>query len=146
MQSEAIIEKGIVLKAENGLAEIALLETGSCEECSAKIFCKPSENKDSKVLEVSDPYGVQIGDEVQVQISGGAILKASAMLYGVPLLLIILGIILGMEIFAGTSLPELFSFLFGIGLTGLYISGLLLFSKNRFTKQKLPQITFVKRQ
>jgi hypothetical protein len=51
-----------------------------------------------------------------------------------------------MEIFAGTSLPELFSFLFGIGLTGLYISGLLLFSKNRFTKQKLPQITFVKRQ
>lgn len=145
MQNENIIEKGIVLKAENGQAEIALIETGSCEECSAKIFCKPSEKSDSKILEVSDPFGVQPGDEVQIEINGGDVLKASVMLYGVPLILIILGIIIGMELFANTSLPELFSFLFGLGLTGLYVSGLFLLSKIKLTKPKLPSIIFVKK-
>ena len=145
MNQENIIEKGIVLNAKDGHAEIALIESGGCEECSAKIFCKPSEKSDTKILEVNDPIGVEVGDEVQIEISGTAVLKASVMLYGVPLILIILGIILGMELFVNTSLPELFSFLFALGLTGLYVSGLLLLIKIKLTKPKLPHITFVKR-
>ena len=145
MQSEAIIEKGIVLKAENGHAEIALLEEGSCEECSAKIFCKPSEKNDSKILEVDDPFGVQPGDEVQIQIAGEEVLKASFLLYGMPLILIIAGILAGMSIFESSALAELFSFIFGIGLTALYFSGIFLLRKIKQTKPKLPQITFVKR-
>ncbi len=145
MQSETIVEKGIVLKTDKGYAEIALIEEGSCEECSAKIFCKPAEKKDSKILEVEDPFGVQPGDEVQIQIAGEAILKASFLLYGMPLILIILGIISGISFFAETALPELFSFLFGIGLTALYFSGIFLLRKLKHTKPKLPRITFVKR-
>ena len=145
MQSEAIIEKGIVLNSSEGLAEIALIETGSCEECSAKIFCKPSETKDSKIIEVNDPFGVVPGDEVQIEIAGSDVLKASAMLYGVPLVLIILGIVAGMEMFSAAQTPELFSFLFSAGLAGAYLGGLVLFSKTKLNKPKLPQITFVKR-
>ena len=145
MQSENIIEKGIVLSAENGHAEIALLEEGSCEECSAKIFCKPSEKSDSKILEVDDPFGVKPGDEVLIEINGGVILKASFLLYGMPLIMIIIGIVSGMSIFESTSLPELLSFIFGIGLTALYVSGLFLIKKIKHIKPKQPQITFVKR-
>ncbi|HET54467.1 MAG TPA: hypothetical protein ENN33_04550, partial [Ignavibacteria bacterium] len=87
MQNESIIEKGIVLSAADGHAEIALIQTGSCEECSAKIFCKPSEKKDTKIIEAEDPYGVQPGDEVQIEIAGTDILKASFMLYGMPLII-----------------------------------------------------------
>lgn len=145
MQSESIIEKGIVLSAGDGHAEIALIQTGSCEECSAKIFCKPSENKDSKIIEVEDSFGVKAGDEVDIQIKGSDVLKASFMLYGMPLILILFGIILGMSIFNGTSSPELFSFLFSIGITALYFSSILLINKIKHTKPRLPQITFVKR-
>lgn len=145
MQNETIIENGIVISAGDGQAKIKLIETGACEECSAKIFCKPSEKKDSKILEVNDPFGVRIGEEVQIEISGGEVLKASALLYGIPLILILLGVMLGAVIFKGTSLPELFSFLFGIGLTAIYVSGLFLLKKIKHTKPKLPQITFVKR-
>jgi len=145
MQNESIIEKGIVLSAADGHAEIALIQTGSCEECSAKIFCKPSEKKDTKIIEAEDPYGVQPGDEVQIEIAGTDILKASFMLYGMPLIIILLGIILGMSIFNGTSLPELLSFLFSVGITALYFSVIFLINKIKHAKPKLPQITFVKR-
>ena len=145
MQSETIIEKGIVLSATNGHAEIALIETGACEECSAKIFCKPSENKDSRILEVEDSFGVQVGDEVDIEIKGSDVLKASFMLYGIPLILIIIGIMTGMEVFQNSKLPELLSFIFGVGLNVIYFSGFFFFNKINLTKAKLPQITFVKR-
>jgi len=145
MQNESIIEKGIVLSAADGHAEIALRQTDACEECSAKIFCRPSEKKDTKIIEAADSYGVQPGDEVQIEIAGTDILKASFMLYGMPLILILLGIILGMSIFNGTSLPELLSFLFSIGIMALYFSSILLINKIKYTKPKLPHITFVKR-
>lgn len=145
MYNENIIEKGIVLSTKDGYAEIALMQTGSCKECSAKIFCKPSGKTDTKILEVSDPFGVKPGDEVQIQIDGSDVLKASVLLYGVPLLLIVFGIIVGMSLFPRTLIPELLSFLFGLGLTTLYISGLFLIKKIKHTKPNLPQITFVKR-
>ena len=145
MYEESIVEKGIVLSAQRGLAEIALLETESCEACSAKLFCKPSSKDDTKVLEVSDPYGVLPGDEVQIKIAGRAVLKASVMLYGFPLLLIITGILTGMYLFSSTSLPELFSFVLGLGLTSVYVGGLFLIKKIKKSRPVLPQIVFVKR-
>lgn len=145
MQSESIIEKGIVLSSADGHAEIALIQTGSCEECSAKIFCKPSEKKDKKIIEVDDPFGVKVGDEVQIEIAGAEIFKASFTLYGMPLLLILVGIIIGMSIFSNTSFPELFAFLFSIGITAFYFSSILLINKIKHNKPRLPQITFVKR-
>lgn len=145
MQREAIIEKGIVISSGNGHAEIALIQTGACEECSAKIFCKPSEKSDSKILEVEDPFGVKTGDEVDIEIKGSDVLKASFMLYGIPLILIIFGIVIGMDFFQNTKLPELLSFLFGIGLNALYFGGFFLLEKNKQMPPTVPQITFVKR-
>lgn len=145
MLNESIKEKGIVITTKKGFAEIALIEAGSCEECTAKIFCKPSDVSDTKILEVSDPFGVQPGDEVEIRISGSAVMKASMILYGIPLIMILTGILLGMSIFKNTSLPEVFSFLFGLGLTALYVSLLFLFKRVRTAKPNLPRITFVKR-
>lgn len=145
MKNEAVIEKGIVLKAGDSRAEIELIDEGNCKECSARIFCKPSEKKKSKILEVEDPYGVLPGDEVKIQIAGETILKASFFLYGVPLILIIVGILFGIKLFANSFSPELFSFLFGISLTALYYSSIFLLKKIKPAQPKLPQITFVKR-
>ena len=144
MINESIKEKGIVVTTKKGTAEIALIESGSCEECTAKIFCKPSNVSESKIIEVSDPFGVNPGDEVEIQIAGTAVMKAS-ILYGVPLALILAGIMIGMSLFKNTSMPEVFSFLFGLGLTALYISSLFLLKRAKSIKPNLPKITFVKR-
>ncbi|MFH1526476.1 MAG: hypothetical protein ABIG69_07460 [Bacteroidota bacterium] len=45
MVEEEIIEEGLVIKSENGIAEIQLRETKECEECTAKLFCKPGGEK-----------------------------------------------------------------------------------------------------
>ena len=67
MNSEELIEEGIVIKVDKGTAEIAIIEKGECSECSAKVYCSPTEGNKKK-LKVSDPYGVKPGDRVKVKI------------------------------------------------------------------------------
>jgi len=143
MQKEKIIEKGIVLSASDGTARIMLDESGKCEECSAKIFCKPAGSIDAKILEVEDSYGVKAGDKVDIEVIGSDIFKASVMLYGIPMIILIVGILLGMSIFNGLSLKELFAFLFASGLTLVYAVILLVLNKLKPLKQNLPKITSV---
>ncbi len=143
MQKEKIIEKGIVLSASDGTARIMLDESGKCEECSAKIFCKPAGSIDAKILEVEDSYGVKAGDKVDIEVIGSDIFKASVMLYGIPMIILIVGILLGMSIFSGLSLKELFAFLFASGLTLVYAVILLVLNKLKPLKQNLPKITSV---
>ncbi|MCO6473269.1 MAG: SoxR reducing system RseC family protein [Melioribacteraceae bacterium] len=143
MQKETIIEKGIVISASGGRAKIMLDESGKCEECSAKLFCKPAGSKDAKILEVEDSLGVNTGDSVNIEIIGSDILKASVMLYGVPMIILILGILFGMSIFSGSSLKELCAFLFASGLTIVYAGILLVFNKIKPLKQNLPKIITV---
>ena len=142
---EELIEEGIVLKSNDGIAEIALLENDNCEECSAKLFCKPQEGE-TKILTVSDPLGSLPGDEVRISVEGGAVLKATLLLYGLPLLLLILGILLGMNLFTYSKLPELYSFFFGLSLTAVYFGIVYFFSIKKGSSKSLPKIVFVKKR
>ncbi len=143
MRAEEFIEDGIVLSVENGYAEVALRQSDACEECTAKIFCKPGA-EDSKKLKVVDPYGAKPGDSVKVAVPGAAVLKATIMLYGIPLVILVLGLFLGLEMFATTSVPEFYAFLLSIGMIAVYVGGLLLFSKGKTSENKA-KILYIKR-
>ena len=117
MYNEQIIEKGIVEKVENGFAEIRLRETGECEECSAKIICKTKDDSTRKINAI-DPFGVKPGDEISVSIPGKGLGISALVIYGMPLVLLLLGILIGMSIFESNR--ELQSSLMGIGLAALY--------------------------
>ena len=56
MYAEELIEEGIVTEVQNGIAVISVIQSDSCEECSAKIFCH-TEN-DARNVTAKDPYGV----------------------------------------------------------------------------------------
>lgn len=143
MNKEILYQEGIVLSCGEKSAEIALLENGACEECTAKLFCKPSD-KNQKTFSVSDPFGVRPGDEVRISISGSSVLKVSFLLYGVPLILLIVSIFAGLSFFQQNALKELLSFLIGLAVTGIYFFFFLKFSsfkKNAFEK---PKIDFVR--
>jgi sigma-E factor negative regulatory protein RseC len=139
MYTEELYEEGIVKEAKNGIAVINIRDSESCNECTAKIYCKPDKSE-GRSLTVRDPYGVHPGDKVRVVIRGSKILSASFRLYGIPLALLLLGILIGMELFETNK--ELYSSLLGVGLVSLYALVLFLFSR----KEKIssyPEIVFI---
>lgn len=143
MMKEELVEEGVVLKTENGFAEISLNNSESCHDCSAKLLCNPT-NDTARTVKVEDPYGVKEGDIVRISITGGTVLKATFQLYGIPWLLLLLGIISGYFLFEGTALHELYSFLTGAVLMGAYYGFLKMQSPSK-GNINIPKIIFVKR-
>ena len=37
---EELIDEGIVIQSQEGIAEVAVLPSENCQECNAKLFCK----------------------------------------------------------------------------------------------------------
>ena len=139
MYKEELYEEGIVKEAKDGIAIISIQNSDKCEECTAKIYCKPG-SSEGRSLTVRDSYGVHPGDKVRIVIKGSKILSASLMLYGVPLILLLAGIFIGLEIFQTNM--ELYSSLFAMGLVFIYMLFMLLFRR----KEKItsyPEIVFV---
>jgi len=140
MYTEELVEEGIVTEAANGVATIAVINSESCEECSAKIFCHTENNV--RNVTAKDPYGVKAGDKVQISIKGRNVVAASFLLYGLPLVLLIVGIFVGMNHFKDNS--ELISACIGLSLVGFYFLSLYLLSNYKRNKNKfLPRIIFV---
>ncbi len=145
MEHEELLEDGIVIESENGQAEISLIKTDNCEECHAKLFCKPKSDN-TKILRVSDPFGVKPGDEVKISVAGSTIFKVSMILYGIPLFLLIAGVFLALEIFPQNHFLELYSFLTGLSFAGIYYLIIFLFSESFSKTRFMPRITYVKRK
>lgn len=143
MNEEFLVEEAVVLSLQNGFAEVSVLPNNACDDCSAKIICSP-DNNNRNLLRVDNSLGAKVGDNVKIQIKGKSILFESFNLYGIPLIILIIGILLGMFLFAGYRLIELYSVLFGIGLISLYYFFLFTYNKSRKI-QILPKIVFIKR-
>ena len=138
MNSEQIHEEGIVIEAKNGKAKVELLTSDACEECTAKIICKPKD-ENANILEVSDSLGVKPGDRVTINIEGSDILKASLKLYGIPLFLVVAGIILGSEVLK----DDMLGIIMGMGSATIYYFGLYFVWKGS-EKEVMPSIISVK--
>ncbi|HSW55044.1 MAG TPA: SoxR reducing system RseC family protein [Ignavibacteriaceae bacterium] len=142
MYTEELYEEGIVKEAKNGIAIIRIQDSEKCGECTAKIYCKPGRS-DERSLTVRDPYGVHPGDKVRVVIKGSKILSASFLLYGIPVIILISGLLIGMQIFNNNK--ELFSTLLSFGFISIYMFFVFIFSKrNTQNASSYPEITFVK--
>ncbi len=143
MRGEDIFEDGIVLSADGGRATVAVALGDGCEECTAKVFCSSSETKQNTV-EVRDPFGVHSGDQVRIVVHGEDMFKAAFLLYGIPLLLILSGILFGTYVFDPHLMPtELWSFILGIGLTGLYYLVFFLGGGQGGGRSMMPDIVLV---
>lgn len=143
MYSEELVEEGIVTEIKNGIATVSVNNSESCEECSAKIFCHTENN--TRNVTAKDPYGVKAGDKVQISIKGRSVVAASFLLYGLPLILLIAGIFIGMNTFKTNA--ELFSSLVSIIAVSIYFLTVHLLSKSQRRKNKfLPKIIFVSQE
>lgn len=126
--SEELTEQGIVIKSEEGVADIEILSNEHCEECSAKLFCKPREDS-SRILQVTNLAKLSKGDKVSISIQGKSLLLASFNLYLYPLLILVFSILIGSKLFSSTNQPELYSLTIGILLVVLYYLTFIKISK-----------------
>jgi positive regulator of sigma E activity len=141
-RGEEFVEEGIVTKTEPGKAYVLVPEKDECDDCSARIFCKSDTAKmQDRTLFVRDPLGVNTGDTVRIVIKGGTIVTASVFLYGLPFLVLVAMLFLGMEVFSSSDMPELWAFVLSVVGLGLYYLLLFVIGKQNDGFQAMPVIT-----
>ena len=122
-----IEEHSRVLAVKEGQAYVSALRQSSCGHCSARSGCGTSVlsryiGKRSMEMWVDDPIGVLVNDEVVIQMHEAGLVKASFLLYLMPLLLLIGFALLGEQISDNLNLDsEWLVILFALlGLTMAY--------------------------
>ena len=114
--AELITETGVVTNKDGVILEVTLEENEYCEDCSAKIFCKPKSDKKKSVL-VKDTIGCEVGDTVQFSLKGSSLFLVSFKFYGIPLGLMVISILLGNFLFGGN---ELYSIMLSLSVVVIY--------------------------
>lgn len=143
MRGEDIYEEGIVLSVESGRATIVVALGEGCEECTAKVFCSANATKQNTVL-VRDPFGVRTGDHVRFVVHGEDMFRASFLLYGIPLLLILGGVLAGTYLYDPGIMPnELWAFLLGIAPAVVYYMLFFLTGQRTGGDSMMPDIVLV---
>jgi sigma-E factor negative regulatory protein RseC len=132
--AEEIREEGVVVEVREGVALVSIIAKGSCEGCGARILCRTSGEENPHVT-VRDPLGVEPGYHVRISAPGRSVLLASVFLYGIPLLLLLIGIAFGAKL--AERNPELNGSLLGIGLCALYYGILRIASGTERHKTRL---------
>jgi sigma-E factor negative regulatory protein RseC len=87
-----IEEEGIVVEVTGDIAKVSILAKSACEKCSASGVCHPGEQE---FMEASNPLGAKKGQKVKVVLAPQVYLKASIILYGIPMTVFVASAILG---------------------------------------------------
>lgn len=127
-------------------AKVVVKRGSACRHCAASSACLAF-GDDTNIVEVSDPIGVRVGQQVKVGIESTALLKASAIVFLIPVLALMAGVFLG-YLLAGKQgsqgSAELWAILGGISAFGIafFIIRLL---NDYFKKKKkfIPTITVI---
>ena len=88
--------------------------SGDCHKCSG---CGSSQQ--TMVIPAENPIGAKVGDWVVIEAKSGAVLKAAAMLYIVPLVLFIAGYLIGEHLWQRGILVSLAGLVLGLILVKL---------------------------
>jgi sigma-E factor negative regulatory protein RseC len=108
-----IEEEGIVAEIVDGMAKVAVMKKSACEQCAASGVCHPG---DQDLMEAANPLGAKKGQKVKIVVAPQIYLKASIILYGVPMAAFIAGAIIAknLAIRAGNEAgSDLWAFLAG---------------------------------
>jgi len=94
-------EKGIVTKVYSSIACVKCSKSAACESCSAKDFCdtaKGGGSDDDVEVEAINAVGAKVDDKVTISFETSSLLKLSFLVYMVPVLFLIFGVVIGDKI------------------------------------------------
>lgn len=125
--------RAIIIQVEGDEASVQPLSTGGCGHCDSeggcgsgkltKLFCS---NK-PRLFKVSNVARAKAGDEVQVSIPDGALLRGAIKMYVLPLILLLAGGIAGVSLAGETAVRDVYA------VAGAVIGLLLGFILARFS-------------
>jgi len=90
-------ETGTVVEIRDRVALVSTTAKGVCHSCSARGVCHLGGEK-TMVAETWNPLGARVGDVVRIRLSSRSVLGAAFLLYLVPLLVFLGGLILGQSL------------------------------------------------
>ena len=93
-------EVGRIISVNDDAAVVAMGKSGSCNKCG---LCMASSDGKEVLLLARNEAGAGPGDTVEVEISAGRVLVAAFSLYLLPVLMTILGFVVGSAISDGSE-------------------------------------------
>lgn len=106
-----IEEEGIVADVVGDIARVSIMSKSACEKCSASGICHPGEEE---YMEASNPLGAKKGQKVKVVLAPQVYLKASIILYGIPMAVFVAAAIAGKNLglrYGAESASDLWAFI-----------------------------------
>ena len=102
--ADIIKHRGIVEKVEGSHVVVRIVQTSACAACSAKGLCNASESKEKQidVYEMNATY--QVGEEVVLIGTTSMGMRAVALAFGGPVLLLLLALFVTMRVTDGDAL------------------------------------------
>jgi len=132
-------EKGIVTGfKENGLAVVKATGGEGCGSCGCRGACQALGGGTERKITAVNRAGATVGDQVLLTIGSGSFLKASFVVYLLPILALVVGSVIGQkyssQIWAGGN-PETVSVLTGLFCLAVSFLVIRLFN-TRFTQSE----------
>lgn len=136
---------GTIKQVKNDYAVVALERQEMCGECHA---CELISGKKTCQLTCLNEVKGNVGDEVEVALAEHKFLKATYIMYGVPLIGFIIGSLggYGLSILLDVTSKDLYMVLgsvLGMGLCFLYIRSR---EKKKAYQKDLPQVIAIRKQ
>ena len=113
-----IIEVGRVRQIIEGKAIVEIQRGSACSKCHAECACT-GEEAQTMLVEARDPIGVQSDQYVQITIQNTSVLRASFVVYMIPLFSLIMGVLIGEYLGQRLGVQNLLEILTGFGCLGL---------------------------
>ena len=121
-------EIGTVKSTMGAFAKVSVPRKSVCEGCTAGT-CKPAEQ--SMEIDAVNKAGAKAGQKVRVVIKSYTYLKGSILVYGIPAIALIVGAVVGKEIFSHQfkdTDPDILSAIFGFSLFLIAFLGIKIWS------------------
>jgi len=134
---EQLIEEGKVVKIENSVAEIEITRSESCNDCTAKIICQSDSGLKTNRLKLEIPQGILINDRVKIIFGGNQLMWAAILLYGFPIIILVMTIYLIMQIISESGFKELIATVASIFTLAVYYWILQRFNKMSKSKKEI---------
>lgn len=136
-----MLESGIVVEVDNGIATILFKRSSACAKCGA---CRLASEEENMYLKINNNLGAGVGDVVEVETNTSSVLTASVIAYVIPLIFLIIGVGLGYYIdnmFKLLNNPDALGAILGIVLVAVSYLGIRAFEpKFRQNKSFLPKM------
>lgn len=93
-------EIGHVVSVSEGAAVVAMRMSGECKKCG---LCLKSSDGNEVLLLAKNDTAARIGDRVEIEISPGRVIAAAFIVYMIPVVMTIVGFLLGNAMAGGSE-------------------------------------------